>query len=389
MYGDGITLWKENKRWACQLTLRDRSGQVKKYQRRRSTRSEAIEAIQDLKTQLFSASAKSSETLAGLLDEYISYKLRTVRINTAADYKHILSLYVLPRLGERTFDSVTAKDIIDLMGELSDRGLSSATVNTVRLRLSTYFEYAVMTDVAQTNPCKKVKSLRKERGRLVKDPWELEEVRKVLALSKGTDLELFIHLALFLGLRKGELLALKWSDVNLDEGWIQINKSRGSRRVLDEKGKLVTRNIENEPKTFSGFRRLPLASPLLLALMSERSLRDSLQQSCGPGDYLLRGQKGGPLATSTLYRRYNRFIQDNDLRRIRIHDNRHTAIVQSLEAGSRLEETSQGAGHSSVDITKRIYAPYVPALSKGFADALSNRLAEDPKTPSGYLEEVG
>ena len=77
------------------------------------------------------------------------------------------------------------------------------------------------------------------------------------------------------------------------------------------------------------------------------------------------------------------------LRRIRIHDLRHTAIVQALEGGARLEEASQGAGHASTEVTQKIYAVYVQRFASGFTSVLANRLSQDDTYPTGSLEEVG
>ena len=119
--------------------------------------------------------------------------------------------------------------------------------------------------------------------------------------------------------------------------------------------------------------------------MNERSSREKLEQSVSDSDHLLRGVQGVKLSNTTLDRHWNKFCDDNSLRRIRIHDIRHTAIVQALEAGARLEEASQGAGHSSTEITKRIYARYVPALAHGFASALAERLMEDETASQGVF----
>lgn len=389
MYGDGYTTWQLGAKWVCQLRYVSRDGSVKKYQRRRDSRSAAIAAIKEIEKDLNERrSPVSSKCLADYVDEYIDYKLNTVQANTAADYKHQLKLYVLPALGRKNPNEIRAKDIIALLQGLSEKGLSPATVNTVKVRLSTFMEYLVLVDSASENPCKKVKGFRTSTS-LVQRPWSLDEVLRAIEASKSGPLELFLHLAIFLGARKGEILALRWSDVNLEEGWLQIDKTRSSRRLIGDDGAFVYRDFESNPKTFAGFRRLPLSGELLVALMNERSFRDSQNQSVDLEDFLVRGVKGEKLALSSLTRAFNRLCQDNHLRRIRVHDLRHTAIVQALEAGARLEEVSQGAGHASTEVTKRIYAPYVPALAAGFATALSQRLGGHVVTPTGSFEGVG
>jgi integrase len=390
MHGDGISCWQlPNGKWTGQLTIRLEDGSRKKHQRRRSTRKEAYSAIKELQERLSRQSVEDPKTLRELLPGYIEYKRARVRPNTAADYKHQLELWVLPTLGDKLASSISARDVIVLLQGLNEQGLSSSTINTVRARLSTFFEYAVLIEQAEANPCRKVESMRPNGKSLVKQPWSLEETRDALAKAAGTELEVFLYFAVFLGMRKGEILALRWGDVNFQEGWVQIDKTRSNRRVIGDTGEIEIRDITNDPKTFSGFRRLPLPPPLLVALMSERERRQRAEQTTTDGDFLVRGVGGGKLSVSVLTRYWRRFCDESGVRRIRIHDIRHTSIVQALEAGARLEDASQGAGHSSVEVTKRIYARYVPASANRFALALSERLSGDEAETQGAFLRGG
>ena len=390
MYGDGITIWKDKSNWAGQLRYVHPDGRVSKFQRRRKSRQEVIDVVTALKASLQEREKKAYNlTFQELLPEYIAYKQAMVRPNTAADYKHQLELYVMPRLGKTKLSALKARDVIILLQQLKESGLSAATVNTVRVRLSTFMQYAVLVEQAIENPCRLVKGIKKDTKTQVQKPWTKDEVLRALSCSKGTELELFLHLALFLGLRKGEILALRWGDVKLEEGYIEINKTRSHRRVITEDGELHNRHLESPPKTVAGFRRLPLSSPLLIALMNEKERQEALGRSCGNDDVLLRGAKGLPLSPSFLTKKYDAFCDANLLRRIRIHDLRHTAIVQALEGGARLEEASQGAGHASTEVTQKIYAIYVQRFASGFTTVLADRLSHDDAYPTGSLEEVG
>ena len=386
MYGDGITIWKDKSNWAGQLRYVHPDGRVSKFQRRRKSRQEAIAAVKELLASLQEQEKKSGKaSFQELLPEFIAYKLSTVRPNTAADYKHQLELWVMPKIGQLYPVDLTPKDVLSLMTELKESGLSTGTVNTVRTRLSAFMSYSVMVGQAKSNPCSHVRSFRSDGNSQVKEPWTFDEVSKALRECRGTQIELFMMLATLLGSRKGELLALRWGDVNFESALLQIDKTRSYRRLIDEQGNLVNGDIESDPKTFSGFRRLPLAPSILVALMEERFKRQELGHSTSATDYLLRGVKGGKLSNTTLERSWNRFCDENNLRRIRIHDIRHTAITQAMDAGARLEEVSQGAGHSSTDITKRIYAKYVPALASGFATVLAKRLSDPSAEAQGAL----
>lgn len=388
---NGFSIWKTREGlWVAQVTYKYQDGSQRKFQRRRSTRSLALEAVRELETKLQEKEQKEfNETFQGLLPDFIAYKQSTVRANTAADYKHQLELYVLPKFAKLKVSQIKARDVIALLQGLKESGLSASTVNTVRMRLSAFMEYAVIFDQARENPCRKVKDFKQDSITQVQKPWTKDEVLRALAASKGTALELFLHLALFLGLRKGEMLALRWGDVRLEDGFIEITKTRSHRRVITEDGELHHRHIESPPKTAAGLRRLPLSTPLLVALMNEKERQQGLGRPCDADQILLRGAKGLPLAPSSLTKAYNTFCEANCLRRIRIHDLRHTAIVQALEGGARLEEASQGAGHASTEVTQRTYAVYVQKFASGFTSVLANQLGSESDYPTGSLEGVG
>jgi integrase len=93
-------------------------------------------------------------------------------------------------------------------------------------------------------------------------------------------------------------------------------------------------------------------------------------------DYVIASRTQNALSLSTLHRHFAKHCEEAGLPRLRIHDLRHTAIVLALENGASLEDASQGAGHTGIEITKRVYAPKVTKYMRGFANALDNALAK-------------
>jgi integrase len=174
-------------------------------------------------------------------------------------------------------------------------------------------------------------------------------------------------------MRKGEILALRWSDINFDNGTLRVQRSRGERRVIGNSGEIFIELCEGPPKTLASVRTLPMGDVLSRVL---RELRDT--QFCSSevllDKHVVIGANGAPLSPSYLTRRFNRKLKESGLRRIRIHDLRHTVAYLALESGVALEEISQGFGHNGVEVTKRTYAPAVQALSDRFANQLSQIL---------------
>jgi integrase len=211
----------------------------------------------------------------------------------------------------------------------------------------------------------------------VKDPWSISEVRSVLKAFSGHFLEVFMLIALTTGMRKGEILGLQWKDVDFRHRQIRVEKSRGERKILNSDQSISVSNELGPTKTKSSTRVLPLTSRLREHLLALREIREAKGIPAGPEDYLVLGAKGEPISPSYMSKLVTKHLKANNIRRIRIHDTRHTVAVLALEEGVPLEEVSQGLGHSGVEITKRIYAPSVQGLSDRFVNRMDQILSHE------------
>lgn len=377
MNSQGISIWQVGKTglWACEFRYRLPSTKLRKVQRTNfATKREAAATAQRLAVEhATNYQPNRVSDVASLIDAFVDYKMNIIKPHTVASYKQNLDCYVRPYLGRRLVHKLTTADLVELMTHLRQQGKSTSTINTVRSRLSSLLSYAVQMDLVRENVAARSIRFRSTEGERsqVQEPWSLEEAKHCLNVFSKSPLDLFVHLSVTLGLRKGEVLALKWGDVDFEKGEIYVTRSRGERRMLNKDGVIVTRSVEHDPKTKASSRVLGIPPQLLLAFMREKERLASQGRQPTNCEYLALGSKGEPLSQSSLTRIYNRICAENGLRRIRIHDHRHTAIVLSIECGALIEEASQGAGHSSTEVTKRIYAPYVRKLADGFSSAMT------------------
>lgn len=375
-YGDktSVFLNKKSGRWVAEYRLRLPGGQLKRIQRRFKTRDEAIEGAHQLKVAYPQGSAlREPTTVSDLIDNYLRYQLNVVRPHTAANYKQMLDLYVRPSWGKRGVDTISTADLIDLLDSLRCRGLRTSTINTVKARVSGLLSYAMRLELVSRNIASSVSAYRRLENEttLVQEPWSIPEAKRALMAFVDSEIDLYVHISVTLGLRMGEVLALRWSDVDFENGTISVTKSRGERRVFSPSGQLQFRTIEHETKTRSGIRALGIPPLLLLAFMREKHRLEQRGRPPLPQQHLIIGPKKNlPMSQSTLNRVYNRICAEKGLRRIRLYDHRHTAIVASLNSGASFEAASQGAGHSAMDITRRVYAPYVQRLADGYSISL-------------------
>lgn len=394
-YGDktSVFLNKKSGRWVAEYRLRLPGGQVKRIQRRFKTRDEAIEGAYQLKAQYPQGKAlRESTTVSELIDSYLRHQLNVVRPHTAANYKQLLDLYVRPVWGKRGVESISTADLIDLLDSLRCRGLRASTINTVKARVSGLFSYAMRLELVNRNISSGVSAYRRLENEttLVKEPWSISEAKEALMAFVESEIDLYVHISVTLGLRKGEILALRWGDVDFEKGIISVTKSRGERRVFSPSGELQFKAVEHETKTRSGIRALGIPPLLLLAFMREvHRLEQKGRQPLSQQHLVIGPKKNLPISQSTLNRVYNRVCAENGLRRIRLYDHRHTAIVASLNSGASFEVASQGAGHSAMDITRRVYAPYVQRFADGYSTALSNAFDLDTVGPDAQGAQLG
>lgn len=335
----------------------------------------------DLRTQ-------SSETFA----EYSLWWLHTVksmsvRPSTISDYEDRLRRNVFPHFGQRRLHEVTPRDVQNWLHLIQKQGASTSTINGARQVMGAVFKYAVRVGLVPKNPVELTERAKRQWGEQtsVKHPWSLEEAQQVLAVTQGTKFDLFTRIGILLGARRGEILALRWSDIDFEKGVISIAGSLREQRTIGSDGRGKTTLVVGDTKTQSSRRKLALTAEILASLQRHRDVVQGMKKSAGKEwketNWVFVDSLGGMTYPSNFAKQFTKFLAENQIRVIRIHDMRHTAAVLSLEAGVRLEAVSQALGHSRIDITKSVYAPYVQPLITEFAVGISEYVAPiDSKT---------
>lgn len=236
-------------------------------------------------------------------------------------------------------------------------GLSYKTVKNTRGVLSSAYEYAIENSYIKDNPV--LKSRMPSFAHSIKSDvpeYSAEQVRKLLLFAKENDshIYIFLLLALYTGLRKGELLALTWDDVDYDKKLLRVNKSRtGSRKA-------ITTQITT-PKTESSNRKIPLNDIVLEALKAEKKRQEEYSAILGNGydkssSFIIRTVLGKPYVNlSAINRVVNRLTEKAGLPHCTIHGFRHSVASILDDNGVPIQDISVLLGHESVQTTERIY----------------------------------
>jgi len=291
-----------------------------------------------------------------------------VKPTTLGSYQTIYHRYLDRWLGRKRLGDIEARHVVELMAQLGEDGYSRSTVRRTRALLHLLMNHAVLQEQIARNPVSLTKVPKHIGGgrRVHQDPLSLDEARTLLRVVGGTTLEGPVTIALCLGLRRGEVLALTWGAINLDERKLEVRQTLSERRVVGADGRGKTVLEIGTPKTRNALREINLTDAVF-AVLQRRNL-EARTQALAAGRKLdahepvFPGPDGTWRYPSNVLSQFKRLLARHDLRPIRFHDLRHTTATLMLEADVPLEQISQTLGHGSIQITKDTYAQYVPVL---------------------------
>ena len=261
----------------------------------------------------------TNETLIAFLQRWLdTYVSTNTSPRTREDYKGVVRQYLDPGLGNIQLKSLKPKHIQRHYGHLKENGLSAQTVLRSHRVLKQALAHAVKWQVIARNPCEAVdapKPVRKEMVALNRD-----EVAQLLSASEGSNYRDVFLVALHTGLRRSEILGLKWNSVDLDQGVL---------RVVAGLHRLPKRGLVLLPtKTNRSRRQLPIAPEIVDVLHRIRGEQIVSEIELGPAwehaGFVFTRLDGMPLDPAKVTKEFTRVIRTLGLGRVRFHDLRHT-----------------------------------------------------------------
>ena len=340
---------------------------------------EAQRRLDDLKASLVRGTFTKPErrTVGRLLDEYVADgEARGLRPKTLFFYRQARDRYISDPLKRVRLHELRPEHVRRWQADLMARGLSATTVRNTRVLLNAALEFARRHEWIAVNPCERVRPPRRERPQL-RPPTPAEMGRLLdAAEAAGDRLAALWALAAYTGCRPGELLALRWEDVDLDAGSVTV------RRTLTKvKGQPVRFGA---PKTEGGRRGLRIAPDAVAALRRHRAGQGTERDHLGP-DYEDLGlvfclETGDPLLPRHAARRFKQALERADLpAAIRFYDLRHGNATAMLLSGVAPKAAAERLGHSSTQLFHETYAHMLQELDADAAAKLQGVIRRSPK----------
>jgi integrase len=326
------------------------------------------------------AGLRSGLSVGEYLEQWLAHVRGRVRAVTYEGYRTLLRRHVLPSLGEVPLEALRPLALQQLYARLlaevsGGRRLSGGTVLNVHLVVTQALGQAVRWQLLSANPAAGAQPPRPRRPpRVVVDPALLA---RLLDATAGTALQLPAAVAAATGMRRGEILALRWSDLSDEFAFAHVQRTLQPT----EDGLVI-----EEPKTARSRRRIALPRFLLPYLQQQQHHQAARRSAAGGGwqenDLLVDRGNGRPLNPDTLSAGWARFIRSNNLPRVRFHDLRHAHATLMLLQGVHPKVVSERLGHASIGITLDTYSHVLPSLQgeavRAF-DALFQPAAVQPK----------
>jgi len=306
-------------------------------------------------------------TVARHLTDWLASIKSSVRTRTFEKYEDTVNKHLVPRLGRIRLEKLAPRDVQALLDEkLKD--LHPRTVQGIRQILSYALNEAMRWELLSRNVAALVRGPKIPSHEMT--VWTEEQARTFLDCCDREPLGALYALALYTGLRRGELSGLRWSDVDLDAGLVTVRRSLQRTRTHGL--------VFEEPKTEKARRSIRLAPAVVSVLKAHRKRQAEARLAAGPlwhdGDLVFCTGIGTPLDPRGLGIDYDRMIEKSGLPRIRLHDLRHTFATIGLSKNIHPKVMSEMLGHSKIALTLDVYSHALPSLQADAADKIAEAL---------------
>jgi len=370
--GEGTVFQRKDGRWVAEITLEDGSRKPLYGKTQEEAIAKLKQAEYEKRQGILATGPKQK------LGDFLIYWLdqvhkRRIRPSTYARYKSARDIHIIPHLGHIQLRSLTTRRIQQFFNLKADEGQSARALQLIQSVLHGALQQAVKERLIGMNPGKGVAlpPIKKRKPQLL----TADQAKCLLEKAQGSMWEPFLALALALGLRHGEILALRWGDFDFETGSLHIQRT-------------LTRNeryqpiIGDEPKTKTGDRVLLLPLPVCDILNAHRTRQREARLEAGSRwqdqQLVFCNKYGGLLWPEDMRKHFYRLLESVNLPRMHIHDLRHSSSTLLRSMGVDLKVIQHILGHKNLDITANIYSDVLISMKTDAANKTKSLFEKGP-----------
>ena len=318
--------------------------------------------------------AETAQTLVmpELIKEWLRVKKTSIRPNTYTSYKDTAEIHVIPYFEQLniTVNAIAPKHIQAYYTDKHEQGLQPATLTRHRTIIRDSLDYAIQTlGIISANPADRAK-LPKTTCKRLPTFYTEEQLNKLFKAVEGESIESAVRISATYGLRRSEVLGLKWSAIDFKRKTIVIYHTavrNGTGIVYDD-----------AVKQTASYRTMPLTATMEVYLRKLQAHQKQMKKLCGKdyadNDYICKWDDGKPLDPDYVTGRFGRFLKERKLPHIRFHDLRHSSARLLISKGFTLKEVQEWLGHADIASTD-VYSHLLYKSKENMADKVNEALA--------------
>ncbi|HLZ81034.1 MAG TPA: tyrosine-type recombinase/integrase [Ktedonobacteraceae bacterium] len=368
---------EERDRWVAEITLQTGKRKKAYCKTKQEAQRKKNEMLRELErgTLATGPQRKLGEYIQDWLENTHKSKLRlSVYLNYRKHVKHIVA-----GLGDIWLQKLTPQQVQSFLSQKLNEGLSPKYVREMLGVLSLALNNAVKWGYLSRNVCELVTRPRVPKHEIA--PLTLEQARRFRQHIQGHRYEVLITMAVVTGMRRGELLSLRWSDIDFQRNILQ---------VLHTVDRFAGHGyVEGEPKSAAGVRSIRLPGFLVDMLKQHRAEqmeRKSKSKTWQERDLVFPNLRGGYTHPNRLGEAFRALLEEAGLPAIRFHDLRHSAATILLSMGVNIKVIQEMLGHSDISITLRVYGHLLPSMQQEAVDKWEGAFE---KQQEGKQDEAG